>query len=250
MTETNEKSAADREPVIDLRNVSKIYGEGETEIRALDNFSMEVFPGEILTIMGPSGSGKSTLLNILGGMDIATSGSVSVDNVDLMKVSEKKLARFRKQSIGFVFQNFYLLPNLDILNNVLSPLIPYKITSKDKATALNIIERVGLKGREYSTVRKLSGGQSQRVAIARALINNPKILFADEPTGNLDSEIGKSIIDLLIELAERENKTIVIVTHDLRIGSIIQNHPRGRNVWLKDGVLSETPTYDLSCFDF
>jgi putative ABC transport system ATP-binding protein len=198
--------------------------------------------------MGPSGSGKSTLLNILGAMDIPTEGEVIVNGVDIAKVPERKLSNYRKNTVGFVFQNFYLLPNLDVIGNVLIPLIPYKIKQEDRDRAQYLLDRVGLGNRGQSKVRKLSGGESQRVAIARALINNPKIILADEPTGNLDSETGKSIIELLISLAE-EGKTIIIVTHDPRIAQIISENPLGQNIWIKDGKLSNEPTYDMFCWD-
>jgi putative ABC transport system ATP-binding protein len=198
--------------------------------------------------MGPSGSGKSTLLNILGAMDIPTEGEVIVNGVDIASVPERKLSNYRKNTVGFVFQNFYLLPNLDVIGNVLIPLIPYKIKQEDRERAQYLLDRVGLGNRGQSKVRKLSGGESQRVAIARALINNPKIILADEPTGNLDSETGKSIIELLISLAE-EGKTIIIVTHDPRIAQIISENPLGQNIWIKDGKLSNEPTYDMFCWD-
>ena len=198
--------------------------------------------------MGPSGSGKSTLLNTLGTMDVPTSVEVLLDGVNVDNLPESKLASFRKNSIGFVFQNFYLLPNMDVLGNVLVPLIPYGITEKDRQRAKDIVKAVGLEGRENSAVNKLSGGQMQRVAIARALINNPKIILADEPTGNLDSETGKTIIDLLLTLTD-EGKTVIIVTHDLRIGQMIKEHPKGKNIWLKDGELSEKATYNVACYE-
>jgi putative ABC transport system ATP-binding protein len=197
--------------------------------------------------MGPSGSGKSTLLNILGAMDIPTIGEILIDDKDIGKMPERKLSSYRKNIVGFVFQSFYLLPNLDVLKNVLIPLTPYKIKEKDKERAQELLDLVGLGNRAHSKVRKLSGGESQRVAIARALINDPKVILADEPTGNLDSETGKSIIELLIKLAEN-GKTIIIVTHDPRIAQIISEHPLGRNIWIKDGKLSSEPTYDMYCW--
>jgi len=198
--------------------------------------------------MGPSGSGKSTLLNILGAMDIPTEGEVIVNGVDIARLPERKLSGYRKNTIGFIFQNFYLLPNLDVMGNVLIPLIPYKVKEEDKQRAQYLLDRVGLGERGHSKVRKLSGGESQRVAIARALINNPKIILADEPTGNLDSETGKSIIELLISLA-KEGRTIIIVTHDPRVAQIISENPLGQNIWIKDGKLSNEPTYDMFCWD-
>jgi putative ABC transport system ATP-binding protein len=236
------------EAVVQIKNVVKTYGQGEATIRALRGVSFDVPAGKVITIMGPSGSGKSTLLNILGTMDVPTSGEVLLDGVNVANLPESKLAGFRKNSIGFVFQNFYLLPNMDVLGNILVPLIPYGITEKDRQRGKDIIKAVGLEGRENSPVNKLSGGQMQRVAIARALINNPKIILADEPTGNLDSETGKTIIDLLLTLTD-QGKTVIIVTHDLRIGQMIKDHPKGKNIWLKDGELSEKATYNVACYD-
>ena len=233
--------------LIKLVNVSKIYGEERTTIKALDDVNLEIEQGKIITIMGPSGSGKSTLLNILGAMDIPSKGEVLINDIDIAKVPERKLSSYRKNMIGFVFQSFYLLPNLDVLNNVLIPLIPYGIKDSDRERAQELLNLVGLGERGTSKVRKLSGGESQRVAIARALINNPKVILADEPTGNLDSETGKSIIQLLIKLAE-QGTTIIIVTHDPRIAQVISEHPLGQNIWIKDGKLSNEPTYDMYCW--
>lgn len=198
--------------------------------------------------MGPSGSGKSTLLNILGAMDIPTSGTVIVNEINIANLPERKLSGYRKNTVGFIFQNFYLLPNVDVIGNVLIPLTPYGIKDEDRTRAQEILEIVGLGNRTHTKVRKLSGGESQRVAIARALINDPKIILADEPTGNLDSETGKSIIELLIKLAEK-GKTLIIVTHDPRVAGLISEHPLGQNIWIKDGKLSKDPTYDMYCWD-
>ena len=234
--------------LITLKNVSKIYGEGRAQIKALNNVDLEIDQGKIVTIMGPSGSGKSTLLNILGAMDSPSSGTVMVNNLPIGNLAERKLSSYRKNTVGFIFQSFYLLPNLDVMGNVLIPLIPYGIKDNDRQRAQEILDKVGLGNRGYSKVGKLSGGESQRVAIARALINNPKIILADEPTGNLDSETGKSIIELLISLTE-EGKTNIIVTHDPRIAQIISENPLGQNIWIKDGKLSNEPTYDMFCWD-
>ncbi len=233
--------------LITLKNVSKIYGEERTQIKALNNVDLEIDQQKIVTIMGPSGSGKSTLLNILGAMDSPSSGTVIVNNLAIGNLAERKLSSYRKNTVGFIFQSFYLLPNLDVMGNVLIPLIPYGIKDNDRQRAQEILDKVGLGDRGHSKVGKLSGGESQRVAIARALINNPKIILADEPTGNLDSETGKSIIELLIKLAE-DGKTIIIVTHDPRIAQVVSEHPLGKNIWIKDGQLSEKPTYDMYCW--
>ncbi|NVM35570.1 MAG: ABC transporter ATP-binding protein [Candidatus Lokiarchaeota archaeon] len=234
--------------MITLKNVSKVYGEERTTIKALDQVDLNIDKGKILTIMGPSGSGKSTLLNILGAMDIPTSGTVIVNEINIANLPERKLSGYRKNTVGFIFQNFYLLPNVDVIGNVLIPLTPYGIKDEDRTRAQEILEIVGLGNRTHTKVRKLSGGESQRVAIARALINDPKIILADEPTGNLDSETGKSIIELLIKLAEK-GKTLIIVTHDPRVAGLISEHPLGQNIWIKDGKLSKDPTYDMYCWD-
>ena len=233
---------------ITLKNVSKIYGEERTTIRALDNIDLTIEEGKIITIMGPSGSGKSTLLNILGAMDKPTSGEVLVNNIEIGDLPERKLSGYRKNQVGFIFQNFYLLPNLNVIDNVLIPLVPYGIKEKDREKAQKILEVVGLGDRAKSKVSKLSGGESQRVAIARALINDPKLILADEPTGNLDTETGKSIVTTLINLAEK-GTTLIIVTHDPRVVSLVRKHPLGKSIWIKDGQLSEQPTYDLDCWD-
>jgi putative ABC transport system ATP-binding protein len=233
--------------LISLNNVNKIYGEERATINALNQIDLNIEQGTVVTIMGPSGSGKTTLLNIIGGMDKPTSGEVIVKNKDIGSLKEHKLASYRKEFIGFIFQSHYLLPNIDVIGNVLIPLVPYKIKEENREYALELLNIVGLGDRIHSKVRKLSGGESQRVAIARALINKPKVLLADEPTGNLDSEIGKSIIELLLNLT-KEGITILIVTHDPRVAKIVSDHPRGRNIWIADGQLSDKPTYDLDCF--
>ena len=233
--------------LITLKNVSKIYGEERTTIKALDGINLEIEEGKIITVMGPSGSGKSTLLNILGAMDKPTSGEVLVNNIEIGSLPERKLSNYRKSQVGFIFQNFYLLPNLNVIENVLVPIVPFGISEKDRIKAQELLEIVGLGDRANTKVSKLSGGESQRVAVARALINEPKLILADEPTGNLDSETGKSIVELLINLAE-SGKTLIIVTHDPRVVSLVANHQLGESIWIKDGKLSDQPTYDLNCW--
>jgi len=233
---------------ITLKNVSKIYGEDRTTIKALDQIDLQIEEGKIITVMGPSGSGKSTLLNILGAMDKPTSGEVLVDDIEIGGLPERKLSNYRKTQIGFIFQNFYLLPNLNVIENVLTPLVPYGIKEKDREKAQEILEIVGLGDRANSKVSKLSGGESQRVAIARALMNDPKLILADEPTGNLDTETGKSIVETLIKLAEK-GTTLIIVTHDPRVVALVAKHPLGDSIWIKDGRLSDQPTYDLDCWE-
>jgi len=184
----------------------------------------------------------------LGAMDKPTSGEVLVNDLEIGNLPERKLSDYRKTQVGFIFQNFYLLPNLNVIENVLTPLVPYGIKDKDRKKAQGILETVGLGDRANSKVSKLSGGESQRVAIARALINDPKLILADEPTGNLDTETGKSIVETLIKLAEK-GTTLIIVTHDPRVVALVAKHPLGKSIWIKDGQLSEQPTYDLDCWD-
>jgi len=230
--------------LIELKKVSKIFGEEIRTIKALDNVDLTIEKGKVITIMGPSGSGKSTLLNLIGAMDDPTSGEVYVNNTEIGRLPERKLAVFRKNIIGFVFQNYYLLPNIDVVGNVLLPLIPYGISSQNRMKALELLELVGLGDRIHSKVGKLSGGESQRVAIARALINDPEVILADEPTGNLDSKTGKSIVELLINLTE-QGKTVIIVTHDPRIAKMVLEHRYGKNIWINDGKLIDNPDFDI-----
>ncbi|NVM19335.1 MAG: ABC transporter ATP-binding protein [Candidatus Lokiarchaeota archaeon] len=230
--------------LIKLKKTSKVYGEQSKTIKALDKVDLEIEEGKVVTIMGPSGSGKSTLLNLIGAMDDPTSGEVYVEQNEIGRLTERKLARFRKEVVGFVFQNYYLLPNVDVLDNVLIPLIPYGISLQERMRAIELLEMVGLGDRIHSKVGKLSGGESQRVAIARALINDPSVILADEPTGNLDSTTGKAIVELLIDLTEKD-KTVIIVTHDPRIAKMVSEHRYGRNIWIKDGRLTDDPEFDI-----
>lgn len=201
--------------IIKSYNLTKIYNEGmPSEVKALDNVSFGLKKGRMIAIVGPSGSGKSTLLNILGCMDSSTSGRALIDGIEITELSERELADIRKNKIGFVFQDFLLIPTLSAIENVLLPLIPDGIKKEDRERAMNILEQVGLKDRANHRPKELSGGEKQRVAIARAMIHNPAIIFADEPTGNLDSKIGEGIINLLRKLNETSEITVVIVTHD------------------------------------
>lgn len=234
--------------LIKLEKVSKIYGERPTEIRALDNVDLEINKAEVVTIMGPSGSGKTTLLNVIGAMDRPSEGNVLINGRDFAKLPERQLSQYRRKTIGYIFQNFYLIPNLDAIGNALMPLVPYGIKNHDRIRAFQSLANIGLEGRQNSKVNKLSGGESQRVAIVRALINDPDILLADEPTGNLDSKTGKKILDLILGLTEFE-KTIIIVTHDPRIAKTVAEHPRGRNIWIKDGKLIDDPDFDIYEWD-
>jgi len=204
--------------IIRTYNLTKIYNKGEpSEVVALNNVSFGIEQGKMISIAGPSGSGKSTLLNILGCMDSATSGEAFLDGIEITNLPEGKLATIRKTKIGFVFQDFLLIPTLSALENVLLPLIPDGISKADRERALKILALVGLEQRAQHKPKELSGGEKQRIAIARALINNPSIIFADEPTGNLDSKNGDEIIALLRNLNHEMGVTIVIVSHDPRV---------------------------------
>ena len=206
------------ENIIQMQNVSRIYRMGENEIRALDCINFSVEQGEFLSIMGPTGSGKSTCMNMIGCLDRPSSGIVKINGKETAKMSEKELAVLRNKTIGFVFQQYHLLAGLNILENVMLPLRYQKVEkSKRIKKAKEALKKVGLEERFLHRPNELSGGQKQRVAIARAIVTEPNIILADEPTGALDSNTGKAIMNLFREI-NKEGTTIVIVTHDLRIG--------------------------------
>ncbi len=200
--------------MLDLKNIKKYFTMGEERIKALDDVSLSVEKGEYLSIIGPSGSGKSTLMNILGLLDIPDEGEFILDGINIKNLTDASLAKLRNQKIGFVFQNFNLLPKLTALENVQVPLIYLGKTEKEsKKIAYKYLEKVGLKDREHHLPKQLSGGQQQRVAIARALSCNPEIILADEPTGALDSKTGLEIKKLIKDL-NNDGQTIVLITHD------------------------------------
>jgi putative ABC transport system ATP-binding protein len=200
---------------IRLDHVSRHYTMGEAVIRAVDNVSLDLPAGEFLALLGSSGSGKSTLLNLIAGLDRPTSGSVIANNQDLSKVSSLELARYRRQTVGMVFQSFNLLPRMTLEENVELPLRLAEVDRGERpARVREALERVGLGKRPTHRPSELSGGEQQRAAIARALVNRPKILLADEPTGNLDSATGESILALLKEIQKNPGMTIVMVTHE------------------------------------
>lgn len=207
--------------IVKTENVTKIYGEKETEVKAIDKVNLNVKKGEFLAVVGPSGSGKTTLLNLIGTLDKPTSGSVFVDEIDVSKLKGNSLSDFRRENIGFVFQLFNLIPVLTALENVKIPLIPYIKTCKFNINerAKKLLYAVGLEGRENHLPSQLSGGEQQRVAIARALINEPKLILADEPTGNVDIKAGDEIIDLLRRLNKEKEVSIILVTHNKILAS-------------------------------
>ena len=224
--------------VIETHDLKKIYKMGEIEVRALDGVDLKIKRGSIVSIMGPSGSGKSTLMNLLGCLDRPTSGDYILDGVQVSKMNDDQLAAARNKLVGFVFQSFNLLTRQTALSNVELPLRYAGMTKNRKEQAIEALNSVGLGDRITHRPTELSGGQQQRVAIARALINDPSIIMADEPTGNLDSKSGKEIMDLILSLNRSRKTTIIIVTHDPLIANQTQ-----RIIHLSDGkvVNEEVP---------
>ncbi|PRX19711.1 putative ABC transport system ATP-binding protein [Orenia metallireducens] len=202
--------------LITLENVSKIY---DGDVRALDDVSLEIKHGEWVSIMGPSGSGKSTMLNLIGCMDTPSKGVVKIDGIDISKLNKKELTKVRREKIGLVFQQFHLVPYLTAVENVM--VAQYYHSMADEEEALKALERVGLGHRANHLPKELSGGEQQRVCIARALINYPKLILADEPTGNLDKENEQIVVDLFEEL-HRQGHSILMVTHDPKVGQLAQ----------------------------
>ncbi|HCB94530.1 ABC transporter ATP-binding protein [Ruminococcus sp. YE282] len=202
--------------ILEVKNLSKVYGKGETMVKALDNVSFSVEQGEFVAIIGPSGSGKSTLLHILGGVDTPTNGSVIINNTDISTLNETALAIFRRRQIGLIYQFYNLIPILTVEENITLPLL-LDGRKPDKRLIESLVNRLGLSKRLTHLPNQLSGGQQQRVSIGRALVNNPALMLADEPTGNLDSENSKEIISLLRKLNKENNQTVIIITHDEKI---------------------------------
>ncbi len=215
--------------MIEVRQATKIYKKGRIEIKALNGVDLKIKDGELAVIVGVSGSGKTTLLNLIGGLDVPTSGSVLVDGTDISKMDNKQLTLYRRQKVGFVFQFFYLIPTLTVLENVMLPVVPLPMKANEKRErAMELIKEVGLADRVNHLPGELSGGEQQRVAIARALVNDPQILLADEPTSDLDTETGNQIVELLRRFHAR-GKTLIIATHDERLTQIASHIVRMRD---------------------
>jgi putative ABC transport system ATP-binding protein len=224
--------------IVRIRNLSKTYRQGETEVTALSNVSLDIGAGEFLALMGPSGSGKSTLLHIIAGVDRPTSGTCQVQDIEVTRLNESELADWRNQHVGFVFQSFNLIPVLTAEENIELPLLLTRLSGRDRrrrvATAL---ELVGLADRARHLPRQMSGGQEQRVAIARALVTDPTLVVADEPTGNLDSQSARDVLGLLQTLAREAGRTVIMVTHDPKAAAF-----GSRTVYLEKGeLLGKTP---------
>jgi len=222
--------APEQEPLIRLESISKLYGSGDAQVAALRNFSLRVAQGELLAVMGPSGSGKSTLMNILGCLDSPTSGRYWFAGEDVSRLSETQLAHVRNRRIGFVFQQFQLLPKLSAWRNVELPLL-YRNASDRRSLAVHALETVGLGNRIEHRPTQLSGGQQQRVAIARALVTDPDLFLADEPTGNLDTAASREVLAVLRDL-NQGGRTIIVITHDPEVAPIAR-----RTVHVRDGQL-------------
>lgn len=221
--------------LIQIENITRIYKVGETQVNALKNISISIQQGDLIAIMGPSGSGKSTLMNIIGCLDKPNSGKYYLEGQEVSTLDKNKLARIRNKKIGFVFQNFNLLPRTTALENTELPLLYSNVQGKKaKELALTALATVGLEGRELHKTNQLSGGEMQRVAIARALVNNPSLILADEPTGNLDTKTGLELMETFTRLNREKNITIVLVTHAPEVSDIAQ-----RRVYLRDGQIEK-----------
>ncbi|MFA5078180.1 MAG: ABC transporter ATP-binding protein [Dehalococcoidia bacterium] len=224
-------------PSVKLDKVSKIYDMGRTKVVALNEVSMEVFPGEFIVLLGPSGSGKTTLLNLIGGLDIPTSGLVEVNGINISKMSRAQLTEYRRHQIGFIFQFFNLIPTLNARENVEFA----AELAKNPTPAKDLLKEVGLGQRTEHFPSELSGGENQRVAVARALATDPPVILCDEPTGSLDYETGKRIFKLLRTLNESSHKTIIVVTHNAPVGAIADRLIRMRDGRITEVIRNEQP---------
>ncbi|MEM3455525.1 MAG: ABC transporter ATP-binding protein [Candidatus Micrarchaeia archaeon] len=228
-----ERQKENKRIIIELENVRKTYQMGDVKVNALCGINMKIYEGEFVAIIGHSGSGKSTLMNMVGSLDLPTSGKIKLDNIDITTLSESELAQWRGKKIGFVFQSFNLIPTLTALENVMLPLM-FKDVSMDEAKekSRKMLEKVGIGHRMNHLPRELSGGEQQRVAIARALVVEPEVILADEPTGNIDYKSGLEIMGLLTKLNKEENRTVIVVTHE----RFVAEHAE-RIIELRDGVI-------------
>jgi putative ABC transport system ATP-binding protein len=221
--------------IIELKNLSKHYEMGENIVKALDGINVKIKKGDFIAIVGPSGSGKSTMMNMIGALDLATEGEIFLDDENIENLEESELAQIRGRKIGFVFQTFNLIPTLTALENVMLPMTFQGLGGEEKLKrAEEILKKVGLEHRKNHFSNELSGGEMQRVAIARALANNPEVILADEPTGNLDSKTGKEIMNIFTDL-NKKGKTIILVTHDLDLTKYAT-----KVLKLRDGRLEES----------
>jgi putative ABC transport system ATP-binding protein len=230
---TTEDHAADQGAAVTINGLTKRFRGGDAAITAVDNVTLDIAPGSMVAVAGASGSGKSTLLHLVGAIEAADAGTITVDGLEVTALRRGKLARYRR-GVGFVFQRFHLLPALTALDNVIAPVLPYRVPFNKVERARDLVAAVGLAGRERALPSQLSGGQQQRVAIARALIGEPRLLLADEPTGNLDSRTGAGILDLLVELRRKRGMTVVVATHEQHVAAACT-----RLIRLRDGEVVE-----------
>mgnify|MGYP001566325239 CR=1 FL=1 len=223
------------QPIISLQEVTKYYHMGDAVVKAVDGINVDIENGDFVAIMGPSGSGKSTAMNLVGSLDLATHGKILLNGINIEKFGESELAQLRGRKIGFIFQSFNLIPNLTARENIMLPMLFQDISLEERKTrSLELLKLVELQDRMDHYPNQLSGGQQQRVAIARALANDPEIILADEPTGNLDTKTGENVMNLLTNLNKR-GKTIILITH---APDVAMNHAR-KIYWLKDGKVEK-----------
>ncbi|HBF4368151.1 TPA: ABC transporter ATP-binding protein [Clostridioides difficile] len=218
--------------ILEIKNLNKIYGKSETEVKALSQINLKINSGEFVVIVGKSGSGKSTLLHIMAGLETPTNGDVIIDNINISSLDEKKRSALRKEKLGLIFQSYNLIPVLTVEENIKLPTI--NIKNKDEVYINELMELLGIKDRRMYLPNQLSGGQQQRVAIARALVNKPSIVFADEPTGNLDTKTESDVLSLLKESQKKYNQTIIMITHNIDITKYAD-----RVIEIEDGFIRE-----------